>query len=95
MTITNVQGNSCFLLDSAVVLVRNILCKKEGTYIAVEKYSFAKDFYVYPLGSSNIGIFKVSSPCGNLVLVPAKQLENKCLLLPLNEREHVHHTGSE
>ena len=56
--------------------------------IVVEPFLSAVDFYSEPLPSSDIRIFKVSRPSGNIQVLDVNEVTVKCVLLPYKSK-HV------
>jgi len=54
--------DSCVqLTDKSVVVIRNILELSDGAQIVYNKFNIVADYFDYPLSSSSLGIFRVSS----------------------------------
>jgi len=89
-TISTDLGNNCAKVDGQIVLIENILFnefEKNGFFVA-RKCQSTRDFYTYPLASSNLGIYQVSFQ-NSLVVVPQTGFETKYMILPNEDGTYV------
>lgn len=84
------QGDNCFALSDAVVIVVNIYTPQDDSdvYIAHQEFKEVKPFFHIPLDSSFLGIRTVSKLSDHVKFANVKSITKKCVLLPVNN-EHV------
>ena len=90
--VSTAVGDNCVLLDGLhVAVVRNIVRKKNVTYIVVTRFEKQEPFYMYPFDSSMLGIFKVAghSSVMECVAVQSLRVIQKCILAELNDKLFV------
>ena len=78
------RGDNCLLLNDTICVIRNILAKNEKLYILVSKFEKKEDFFIYPVHSSRLDIYRVSNLSITLQAVPITKSSSlkKCVLLP-------------
>ena len=80
--VSHSDGDNCFRIRDSIVLVRNIMSDGETVLIVYQKFANARDFYSYPLPSSQIGIFWLSGRSEMLHVAQAHEITAKYVLLP-------------
>jgi hypothetical protein len=79
------KGDNCFEVDDEIVLVRNILCSADETYIVYEPFEKKEPFFQYPLPSVSLGIYLVSQLSGQVQVTPVCRISKKMILLPFQQ----------
>lgn len=87
-TISITTGNNCIMTSNGFpALVRNILDKNGTVLMLCEKFITVEDAFDYPLSSSKLGICKVANKMTDLFAITFSNIQNKCVLLPLDVHE--------
>ncbi|KAJ8048508.1 hypothetical protein HOLleu_00853 [Holothuria leucospilota] len=58
------SGNNCIQVGSDIAIVHNFCILGEVSTVVYERFAVKHDFYLYPLLSSKLGVYKVSRPTG-------------------------------
>lgn len=84
---SNTQGNNCILIGNKVRVIRNIVCESEESekLALYEEFANYSDYFTYPLNSSDLNIYTVSEPVGELKWVNLSEV-CKCVLLPARDQ---------
>jgi len=77
------KGDNVFLIDNKIAIVKNIIKDSETNAINILYVTFnsQENFFHYPLASSKIGIFKVSSLSKQLKSVKLSHIKVKYILI--------------
>jgi len=79
------EGNNCVIVQDKVCTIQNILSPAEDSeerLLVVDPFSDATQFYSEPLLSSDLRIFRVKQPSGDIHVVNVSEIVGKCILLP-------------
>jgi hypothetical protein len=78
--------NNAIFAQGRVYKVTNILQNLEDGSVALlcQAYLQKQSLYNYPISSKRFGVFKVSTLGNNSILVPLRQVDSKCILLPMD-----------
>lgn len=77
------NANGCFKTkDGSIVVLKNIICKQRKVHLVGCKFESLGDYYDYPLPSSQLGIFRVSSLSKEKVVYRLSDVDCKCYLMP-------------
>ncbi|XP_034247740.1 uncharacterized protein LOC117649258 [Thrips palmi] len=80
------KADSCFQTkDGDIVVLQNIVCRQRRVYLVGCKFSKLEDYYVYPLPSSQLGIYRVSLLERERRVYRLSDLHSKCYLMPDGE----------
>lgn len=76
-------ANNCIkTVRDEIILLKNIINTHDGVYIVGNMFSSKKDFYTYPVNSSELGIFEVSKLEQNETVINISSIVAKCWLIP-------------
>ena len=80
-------GNNCIQLrNKEIVLVENIVLEEHGDiFIVYKRFRSQTDLFSYPLLSSKLDIFLMSTLKNELLLTKSTNVLRKCVLLPCKE----------
>ena len=70
-------------LNMPPVIVQNILLHHNNYFVVCQPFTVFSDLYSDPLPSSSLGIYKVSRPSNELVVLPVTCTLVKCVCFPL------------
>lgn len=77
------KADGCFKAkDGSIVVLQNIVCKQKKVYLVGFKFGTLEDYYVYPLPSSRLGIYRVSSLNREKHVYRLSDVHCKCYLMP-------------
>ncbi|KAK3911871.1 GTPase-activating protein pac-1 [Frankliniella fusca] len=77
------QRNSFFLTKSRkVAVLRDIVKRHNKVYLICRRFHTLEDFYVYPIPSSDLDIFRVSDLGGEKLTFRLSDVLRKCYLMP-------------
>ncbi|KAJ8044055.1 hypothetical protein HOLleu_11408 [Holothuria leucospilota] len=80
---TNIsKGNNCVQIGNEIVLVRNFITSTQGSFVLYQKFKERRDFFQYPLDSSQLGIVLVSNLSDDMQYAPVEKISEKLVLLP-------------
>ena len=78
-------GDNCIKVDSSYGRVRNIFTyssdDESETVVLFERFTQHSDFFTDPLKSSDLGILKVSTLCGNIESVLVSEIVCKFVMI--------------
>lgn len=80
--ISNSSGNNCVVLGNSIAVVRNILKTDVNVFFVYQTFCEQHDFYAYPLQSSKIGTYLVSSLSSELLVARLCDFKKKNVMLP-------------
>ncbi|XP_067668227.1 uncharacterized protein [Haliotis asinina] len=87
--ISRSRGDNCVNINDEVCIIRNLILQSDNEKTVIyEKFIDKKDFFTYPLSSSNIGVYKVSQLSRHLEITLLRNVKNKYVLLP-KDNEYI------
>lgn len=76
------EPDNCFsLLNSSIILLKNILVSNDSTLLLGNSILHCEDFYTNPCPSSNLGIYCTNNNIGPLEIFTMEDISHKCLKL--------------
>jgi hypothetical protein len=87
--ITNSYKDSCVLLGSNVVLVRNFISVNSEQYVVFQRFKSMMPYFTYPMDSSIFNIYNVANLQTNLEFASLADIRKKCVVLHRNEKTYV------
>jgi len=84
----NTRGNSCVEVNGRFGVIRHVLRRGPQPLAVVRYFSSRKNLFEYPAPSSFVGVHRVGRLLPIEHVVPVHAM-NKCVLLPLDDRENV------
>ena len=78
------RGNNCIKINNKIYLIKNILCVDDidSPLFVIECFSRKRDFFDYPLRSSQLDIFIGSTLTGRLETASVHEVQRKYVVLP-------------
>jgi hypothetical protein len=70
-------------LNMPPTLVQNILLHNKRYYLVCQPFTVVSDLYSYPIPSSSLGIYLVSKPSKEFLVLPVSDTLVKCVCLPM------------
>lgn len=83
------KGDNCILINGDISVIHNILADHTNKYLVISSFQNKQNFFVYPVQSSQLGIYKVSNLSADLKVVSLPKNPKKYVLLPHAEETYV------
>ena len=87
--ISSKSGDNCVKVGSDIVLVRNVFQSASGTYIIYNRFHSSESYFLYPLDSRHIDVYRVSRLSTNNKIADISTVTKKFVLLPCLNGDHV------
>ena len=85
--ILDTKRNKCVAVDSKIVIIKNILKKRNNIFIMYQRFQTIENLFKYPTKSKNVGIYKISglknillmSPIDNVTIFTLFEYKKPCI----------------
>ena len=78
--ILDTKRNKCVAVDSKIVIIKNILKKRNNIFIVYQRFQTVENLFKYPTKSKNVGIYKISGLKNILLMSPIDNVTMKFTL---------------
>jgi len=74
-----------FRLNNAICQLETVIMKNDDIYVAYKKYEMLQNYFVVPLDSDLLGIYKVGTLSGTIFVDKVHDIQSKYIVIPYRD----------